>query len=629
MTERLSYAVGANAMVHDRACKIAAQIDIDQVLVQYADDGETEAVNVVNLQAPKSSKKPKKPKALDSIPDEDLELARERYAVIEPLLGDTVRDKTKLLRAQAEAAGVSSRTVQRWVKAYQGRNLMSDLIPDRRGKRKTRLSKKVEAIIKDVIETVDLSKQKRSQKKVIDAVIQRCKTAKPKLKPPHPNTIRARIKAVSPRERTKRREGTKAARDKYGMVKGEFPGADYPLAVVQIDHTLLDIVLVDDEERLPIGRPWLTLAVDVFSRMVVGMYVSLDAPSAFSVGMCMQHGILRKETYLEELGLKGSWPVWGIPKTLHADNGKDFRSNTLKTACEEYGINLEWRPVRRPEFGGHIERLLGTLAKEIHALPGTTFSNIQQRGTYDSDKNAVMTFAALERFLAKFITEAYHERLHRGIGMSPIQKWKEGFKGKGRKKGIPLYDPVADEERLRIDFLPYTMRTVQRDGIVWDKVHYLHGNIRDLIGLKKGGKAVQYMVRRDPRDLGFVYLLEPESGEYIEVPMRDASKPSISLWDLRAAEQHLKKLGAENIDEEALYITHREMEQIVEEETKTTRKKRRHRQRRKLHAPAQSQRTSKPDVVNDNAADDGDDGDDGDYFELDDDDFQPNWEDMT
>jgi len=369
MSDRLSYAVGAKVSVNDRVGTIAAQIDIDQVLVQYADGGQTEAVNVINLKAP-APKSTSKPRTLDTIPDEDFELARRRFTTIEPLLGDE-RNKSKILEAQALSAGVSTRTVQRWLRAYNDRHLLSDLTPDRRDRRKNRLSKRVEAIIQDVIETLYLNTQKRTQKKIIDAVIQKCKAAK--FKPPHANTIRARIKAISAQEKTKRRHGAKAARDKFGAAAGKFPGADYPLAVVQIDHTLLDIVLVDDEERLPIGRPWLTLAIDVFSRMIVGMYISLDAPSAFSVGMCLQHAVLRKEAYLEGLGLKERWPVWGVMRTLHADNGRDFRSQTIQKACDDYGINLEWRPAKRPEFGGHIERLMSTVATETHALPGTTF----------------------------------------------------------------------------------------------------------------------------------------------------------------------------------------------------------------------------------------------------------------
>ena len=95
-------------------------------------------------------------------------------------------------------------------------------------------------------------------------------------------------------------------------------------------------------------------------------------------------------------------------KTIHLDNAKEFRGKMLKRACEEHGIDLAWRPVATPHYGGHIERLLGTLLREIHSLPGTTFSNPRERGEYDSDAKAAMTLAELEKWLATYIVEVYH-----------------------------------------------------------------------------------------------------------------------------------------------------------------------------------------------------------------------------
>ena len=72
-------------------------------------------------------------------------------------------------------------------------------------------------------------------------------------KPPCAESIRARLRAIHPSEKALKREGKKAARDKFGAVKDSFPGADAPLAVVQIDHTKLDIIVLDEDMRLPMG----------------------------------------------------------------------------------------------------------------------------------------------------------------------------------------------------------------------------------------------------------------------------------------------------------------------------------------------------------------------------------------
>ncbi len=103
-----------------------------------------------------------------------------------------------------------------------------------------------------------------------------------------------RIEALNDYQVTKARLGSKAAIDKFKAAAGSFPNADYPLAYVQIDHTPLDIEIVDDEFREAIGKPHLTLAIDVFSRMIVGYYLSLEAPSTTSVAMCIASCILSK-----------------------------------------------------------------------------------------------------------------------------------------------------------------------------------------------------------------------------------------------------------------------------------------------------------------------------------------------
>jgi hypothetical protein len=38
------------------------------------------------------------------------------------------------------------------------------------------------------------------------------------------------------------------------------------LDFVQIDHTKVDVIVVDEQQRLPIGRSWITLAIDGYSR---------------------------------------------------------------------------------------------------------------------------------------------------------------------------------------------------------------------------------------------------------------------------------------------------------------------------------------------------------------------------
>lgn len=67
-----------------------------------------------------------------------------------------------------------------------------------------------------------------------------------------------------------------------------------PLERVELDHFLCDVHLVCHRTGKQLGRPWLTLAVDHFSGMVVGYHLSFAPPSAASVLACLKHAILPK-----------------------------------------------------------------------------------------------------------------------------------------------------------------------------------------------------------------------------------------------------------------------------------------------------------------------------------------------
>jgi transposase InsO family protein len=114
--------------------------------------------------------------------------------------------------------------------------------------------------------------------------------------------------------------------------------------MVAIDHTELDIIVLDDSREHAVGRPWITLAIDIFSRMIVGYYIAFEKPGALAVGMCISRCILPKDSYLARLNLQVEWPVQGIMKAIQTDNAKEFRSKSLGRALEFYGIEHNFRP---------------------------------------------------------------------------------------------------------------------------------------------------------------------------------------------------------------------------------------------------------------------------------------------
>src|ERR1700736_4618452 len=125
--------------------------------------------------------------------------------------------------------------------------------------------------------------------------------------------------------------------------------------------------------------------------------------------------VLPKAPWLAERQIEAEWPVHGVFTRLHLDNAKEFRCEALRRGCEQYGISIDYRPVRTPHYGGHIERLIGTMMGKVHLLPGTTFSNVQAKGDTNPEKTAAMTIEELEQWLAYAIAGEYHGAEHRAL----------------------------------------------------------------------------------------------------------------------------------------------------------------------------------------------------------------------
>ena len=493
-----------------------------------------------------------------------------RAAVLRPLVQAYLNGTGSLERGINDAVwelGVSRATVWRWIKrlAEEG-GRTSALAPRKRGRPTGTMliSSKVEAVIEEHLRRYFLRRERSSLSRVVTEIRSAC--WQEGLQPPTRRTVQRRLDAMDAREVAKAREGAKAARQKFAPVTGENK-ASMPLEVVQIDHTPADIILVDSFERKPIGRPWVTLAIDVATRMVTGYYTSLEAPSRLSVALCLTQAVAPKAELLAELVRNVPWPAQGKPHSIHVDNGRDFRSHAFRSACAEWGIDLVYRPPGSPHFGGHIERLIGTMMGAVHLLPGTTQSSVVAKGDYDAEGMATMTLSDFDRWFALEICR-YNNSIHSSLGCTPVAKWEalsEQMMG-----DIPF-----EIEAFRVSFLPSELRKVRRDGIHLFQIRYWSDALAGHIG-RGDGKVV---VRYDPRDLSVIWV-ELDNDRYVEARYRNLEIPPVSLWEYREAMRNARALGKSGSNELVLAELIRQQRQIESESRSLTRAERRSRERK-------------------------------------------------
>jgi putative transposase len=515
-------------------------------------------------------------RALPSLAEADLDARHDLARTADPNRWALAESRESVLRAflegdgpigprlqvAAEALGVTPRTVRRLAARYAISAQTTSLVPRYPGPHQTRrrLGTAREQLIAEAIESRYLVMPRTPMEEVYRLVRHRCLAAS--LKPPARGSVLARIRALDAREVARRRLGSKAAQ----AIARSTPGAleaSRALELIQMDHTLADVIIVDSQQRRPIGRPWLSLAIDVATRCVLGAHVALEAPSALAVALCLEHACLPKTPGEETTNSEATWPMFGLPERILVDNGPDFHGKALERGCREYGITLSHRPVRQPHFGGHIERLIGTMMGRVHLLPGSTDASPSARGGYDAEEGAVMTLSEFARWLSLEIAGRYHHALHRTLGATPAAAWTASL-----ARGVAPVVP-ADPRRFLLSFLPLARRRLQRNGLFFECIRYWSDALPAIAQPRES-----LIVRYDPRDLSRLYVLGQDR-RYHTVPYANLTRPPISLDELRRVRAGLRAQSRRHIDEPMLFALYQKQQQVIANATVSTKATRR------------------------------------------------------
>ncbi len=526
---------------------------------------------------------------------EEERLFTEHYLkIISPMLMQS-REKGLHLKIAKELQ-ISVPTLYRMIKEFRQTGKSTAFLHKKRpgGKGKGRIDLAVEEIIQTNLKEKYLTTQKPTLTAIFEEIKYDCEQAE--LKAPSFNTVRIRIAQIDEAIAVRRRLGAKAG-DRYNASLGSIPDADWPLALAQMDHTVMPVIIVDDMYRKPINRACVTFIIDVFSRMILGMYLSLDAPSAMSAGLCMANALLRKDNLLESIDkpeFNAFWPTYGAMDVIHVDNAREFRGDMLKYATKEYNIDLNLRPVKNPRYGAHVERLMGTFSETLKKVPGATFSGPDEKGEYKAEDCAIFTIDELEKWLIAEICK-YHIEDHSGIGMPPIQKWEEGIVGTKTQRGRGLPALFLNERKLKIDFMPFQERCISGNGVILNEVEYFSDVLRPWINRKSKDNPRQnekYRFRYDPRDISSIYFYDELIGRYFEIPYRNTGHPAVSIWELKAARILAKKQGARTSDEHAVFEIVKYQRAILAESAQKTKAARKEQQRHAQNKKAAKKRTN-------------------------------------
>ncbi|MCL7751796.1 DDE-type integrase/transposase/recombinase [Guyparkeria hydrothermalis] len=457
-------------------------------------------------------------------------------------------------------------SLYRWIRAHkQAGSDIRALLDDNasKGNRRNRLSQGVTSIIKQSIDSVFFRLSAPSVASVYEDILlrihkeNRMRNPDDALVAPSYRTVLRQVRKLDPMLITEKRRGKRAAEREF-RAYGQGVVTTRPLERVEIDHTQLDMFVIDDESHLPLGRPYLTVALDHFTRSVVGFYISFTPPSAISVMECLKHAILPKVAlHASYPKIRNTWDVYGVFETLVVDNGKEFYSTAFEEACLQLGINIQYSPPRQPWYKSSIERYFGTVNRKlIDSNPGKSMKELVQLAEYNPAKDAVIMFSSLVEIMHMWVVDIYQQTFNERIEDTPSAKWR---------KAVEKFPPILPRSKSELEVVLGLQETrkIQPTGVQFEGLRYNSPSLAHLRRRLVDKPVVD--IKIDPSDISHIYVLDPIKQEYIRIPaVNQEYTAGKTLFQHQVIKNNAREHAQSTVNMAALFEAQERIQKVIE-----------------------------------------------------------------
>lgn len=434
-------------------------------------------------------------------------------------------------------------SVLQWKKLYVAAgNDIHALIDntDKKGNRTSRYPEEVAEFVEKAVEHAYLTRERRSVQDTLHKAMylvneeNRLRPNALTLPRPSRRLVQRVISQIPAIDRTIARYGkTYATKHFRGVLAHRI--TETPLERVEMDHTKLDLFVVDDVTGAPLGRPWVTACIDDYTRCILGVHIGFEPPSYLTVAHCLKHAVMPKTNLKQEFpNIENEWDAHGVMRSLVVDNGMEFHSQSLEQACFSLGIELHYAPRKTPWFKGKIERFFGTLNKNVaHIHPGTTFSNVFEKDDYDPSKHATISLPLLQEIVRKWIVDCYHQQTHRTLQTTPVEMWKNSITPENI---LVPDDPVhLDAVMGRVEERVLTHKGIELYGLLY--------NAPELVQLRQRlGAKLHVELRIDDSDLGQITVLSPDKKQmFTAKALNQAYANGLTKWQHEVYKRYANK----------------------------------------------------------------------------------------
>jgi len=499
------------------------------------------------------------------------------------------------------ALGVSTRTVQRLLRAYEEKGVDGIARDDRADKGRHRVSPEWQRFILDTYRAGNRGGKRMLPAQVAERVEGEARRrGLPKGQGAYPSRMTVyRMLTPLENERKKpaqvRRRGWRDGRLAIRTRAGDTIEVTHSNQVWQIDHTQVTVFVLD-EDGVP-RRPYVTTVVDTYARCIVGIELSFRPRSSQVVALALRHAMLPKASAASS-GVQCVWVMYGKPTYLYTDGASEFGSiHIAGDVADALALTTALR--NRPAEGGIVERPFRTFDDDFFAsLPGFYGAGLAQR-PQDAEKNAALTLDELRQQLVRYIVDNYNQHLDARSGrQSRRQRWEAG---------LPGAPELIPERELDVCLMKVTRRIIYKGGYI----HFENLTYRSLA--VQGYEGLTVTLRFNPDDITTILVYRSSGDRDVFLATADAQgleTERISQQQAKALARHLRAAG-KPLTNQSIYDERRAREAFVRT-VERERPQRRGRGRRIIPRPSNEPAVMGPAMGPAIAVDGGDDGKDED-----------------
>ncbi|MBG9787028.1 Mu transposase C-terminal domain-containing protein [Brevibacillus laterosporus] len=338
-------------------------------------------------------------------------------------------------------------------------------------------------------------------------------------------------------------------RDFRPLLGSETRKASGPGQIFQVDSTVADVYLVNsDNPNLIIGRPVVYIVVDVWTHMVVGLYIGFEGPSWQGLMMAIENTVVNKVEFCADYGIsieEEDWPCHHMPETFYADRG-EMESKYADSLGRALGVKLKNAPPYRADLKGIVEQQFRTLNVTVQPwMPGAVKKEYIKRGGPDYVLDAKLT---LKDFTKMIIETILHRNNYHYMEYYPLDKAmvRDNIKPIARELWFwgMAHDHYLKEvhpDIVRLNVLPEAKVKASREGVFFEGMYY---GCDELIqqGWFVQGKSIKTVIAYDRRCMNHIYVKSKDSKSYIKCNLLDKSSryTDLSLEEVKELRHEAK-----------------------------------------------------------------------------------------